>query len=223
MKVSIIEKIILSCVISLLGCSSVELVENWKNPDIILFDANKVLLVGMTNNKEARINFENELKKEFDNRGVVSMRSLDVFDLNFTDSRKTEKELDYFEESLLDKDFDAILLTKIIGSERRQSLKKTMNQLYNNKEGFNEDYRRHQNIYYDDEYYENYTVYNAETSLYCICTGKERSLIWRGSIDITDPKNIEKTIHDYVKLIVLVMKEQDLIFRKEYSNESTGL
>jgi hypothetical protein len=98
-----------------------------------------------------------------------------------------------------------------------------MNQLYNNKEGFNEDYRRHQNIYYDDEYYENYTVYNAETSLYCICTGKERSLIWRGSIDITDPKNIEKTIHDYVKLIVLVMKEQDLIFRKEYSNESTGL
>jgi hypothetical protein len=97
MKVSIIEKIILSCVISLLGCSSVELVENWKNPDIILFDANKVLLVGMTNNKEARINFENELKKEFDNRGVVSMRSLDVFDLNFTDSRKTEKELDYFE------------------------------------------------------------------------------------------------------------------------------
>jgi hypothetical protein len=94
----------------------VSLVENCKNPDIVLFDAQKVLIVGITNNEDARIKFENELKKEFDKRDVESMRSLDVFDLNFTDSRKTEKELDYFEESLLDKDFDAILLTKIIGS-----------------------------------------------------------------------------------------------------------
>ncbi len=206
------------------GCSDVSLVENWKNPDIVLFDAQKVLIVGITSDKDARIKFENKLKKQFDKRDVESMRSLDVFDINFTDSRKTEKELDYFEESLLDKDFDAILLTKLIGSETRQSLRKTMNELYESKDGFNEDYRRHQNIYYEDEYYENFTVYNAETSLYCICAGKERSLIWRGSIDIMDPKNIDKTIDDYVQLVILAMEEQDLIFRKEKQNdEVTGL
>lgn len=215
----------LSIVLLLLifGCSDVSLVENWKNPDIVLFDAQKVLIVGMTSDEDARTKFENGLKKEFDKRDVESMRSLDVFDVNFTDSRKTEKELDYFEESLLDKDFDAILLTKIIGSETRQSLKKTMNQLNNSKDGFNEDYRRHQNIYYEDEYYENFTVYNAETSLYCICSGKERSLIWRGSIDIMDPKNIEKTIDDYVELVIMAMEEQDLIFRKQNNDEVTGL
>jgi hypothetical protein len=99
-----------------------------------------------------------------------------------------------------------------------------MNQLYKSKDGFNEDYRRHQNIYYEDEYYENFTVYNAETSLYCICSGKERSLIWRGSIDILDPKNIDKTIDDYVQLVILAMEEQNLIFRKEKQNdEATGL
>lgn len=218
-------KLAVLCVIILLGCSSTELVENWKNPDIILFNANKVLLVGMTNNEKARIKFENKLIKEFNNRGVEAMRSLDVFDVDFNDSRKTEKELDYFEKTLLDKDFDAILLTKIIGSENRQSLKKTMDQLYGSSDGFSEDYRRHQNIYYDPEYYDNYTVYNAETSLYCICPGKERSLIWRGSIDVLDPKNIQKTIDDYIKLIIMAMEEQDLIFRKEkeVDNEVTGL
>jgi len=79
----------------------------------------------------------------------------------------------------------------------------------------------HQGIYYDTNYYDNFTVYHAETSLYCICGGKERALIWRGSIDITDPKNIEKTVDDYVKLVVIAMEEQDLIFRKD--KDITGL
>lgn len=217
------KKLLLILVIALVGCSSAEMVENWKNPEIVIFDANKVLLVGISNNEEARINFEDKLQKEFEARDVEAVRSLDVFDVKFTDSQRTEKELDALEQSLLDKGFDAILLTKIVGSESRQSFKNSVNELYNSRDGFNEDYRRHQDIYYQDEYYEMYTVYNAETSLYCICTGKERSLIWRGSIDILDPDNVEKTIKDYVRLIVIAMEEQDLIFRKEEKNEVTGL
>ncbi|WP_291868151.1 hypothetical protein [Maribacter sp.] len=212
------KKLTILLLIFIFSCSSTELIENWKNPDIDLFHANKVLLVGMTNNKEARINFESTLKKEFDAREVQSMRSIDVFDINFTDTQRTEKELDDVEQSLLDKDFDAILFTKIVGSESRQSLKKTINEFQNNGYDFKEDYRKHQGIYYDDEYYENYTVYNAETSLYCICVGKERSLIWRGSIDIIDPEKIEKTINDYVELVIFAMTEQNLIFRKEKDN-----
>lgn len=217
------KKLFLVLLIALMGCSSAEMVENWKNPDIVIFDANKVLLVGISNNQEARINFEGQLQKEFDNRKVEAVQSLDVFDVNFIDSKRTEKELDALEQSLLDKDFDAILLTKIVGSENRKSFMKSVDNLYNSRDGFNEDYRRHQDIYYEDEYYETYTVYNAETSLYCICVGKERSLIWRGSIDILDPDNVEKTIKDYVRLIVVAMEEQDLIFHKIKKDEVTGL
>ena len=217
------KKLFLVLLIALMGCSSAEMVENWKNPDIVIFDANKVLLVGISNNEEARVNFESKLQKEFDVRKVEAVRSLDVFDVAFTDSKRTEKELDALEQSLLDKDFDAILLTKIVGTESRQSFRKSINDLYKNRDGFNEDYRRHQDIYYEDEYYETYTVYHAETSLYCICMGKERSLIWRGSIDILDPDNVEKTINDYVRLIVVAMEEQDLIFHKIEKNEVTGL
>lgn len=217
------KKLVLVLLITLMGCSSAEMIENWKNPDIVIFDASKVLLVGISNNEKARTNFESKLQKEFDDRNIEAVRSLDVFDVKFTDSKRTEKELDALEQSLLDKDFDAILLTKIVGSETRQSFKKSIDDFFNNQEGFNEDYRRHQDIYYQDEYYDTYTVYNAETSLYCICMGKERSLIWRGSIDILDPDNIEKTVKDYVRLIVVAMEEQDLIFRKEAKNEVTNL
>lgn len=217
------KKLLFLSTILLLGCSSAELVENWKDPDTVIFNASKVLLVGMTYNQEARVAFESRLKNEFDLREVESMRSVDVFDVNFTDTKRTEKELDAVEQSLLDKDFDAILFTKIVGSETRQSFKKNVNDFYKNRYGFNEDYRRHQEIYYDEAYYESFTVYHAETSLYCICAGKERSLIWRGSIDIIDPQDIERTIDDYVKLVVLAMEDQDLIFRKESDGDIASL
>jgi hypothetical protein len=199
----------------LMGCSSISLVENWKNPDIVLFNANKVLLVGMTQSEEAREHFESQLKKEFTSRNVEALRSIDVFDLSLTNSRKTEKELDEVEQSLLDKDFDAILFTKITGSENRENFMKSISRWDDPQSRFNDDYLEHQGIYYDDNYYEKFTVYHAETTLYCICEGKERAMIWRGVIDITDPNNVEKAIKDYIKLVITALEEQDLIFTSQ--------
>ncbi|MEP0132655.1 MAG: hypothetical protein ABJJ25_02355 [Eudoraea sp.] len=207
-----------------LGCSSTELVDNWKNPDIVIFDASNVLIVGMTSNYKAQEKFETKMKREFSNRGVEAMRSLDVFDVKFTDSERSEEELDDMEQSLLDKDFDAILFTKILGSENKESFRKEMADVDNYYGKFKDDYLTHQDIYYDENYYDEYKVYHAETSLYCICVGKERELIWRGIIDITDPSNIKNVIDDYIELVVLAMEEQDLIFHKEADEEdSTNL
>ncbi|WP_149276999.1 hypothetical protein [Pareuzebyella sediminis] len=212
-------KLAIIVLLTIIGCTSTEMVENYKNPDIVIFYASKVLLVGMAQNEGVRVDFETNLKKEFDARNVEAMRSIDLFDVDFTNYRRTEKELDDVEQSLLDKDFDAILLTKIVGSESRQSFRKTLAELNKYGDGFKEDYQRHQDIYYDDDYYDKHTVYNAETSLYCICEGKERSLIWRGSIEINNPNNVEKTIEDYVQLVVAAMEAQDLVF---YKSEDEG-
>ena len=207
-----------------MGCSTSELVENWKNPDIVIFDANKVLIVGMTSNSKAQKEFETKMKRHFTNRGVEAMRSLDVFDVKFTDAQRSEEELDEVEQSLLDKDFDAILFTKILGSENKESFRREMIDINRYHDSFKNDYLSHQDIYYDENYYDEYKVYHAETSLYCICVGKERELIWRGIIDITDPSNIKNVIDDYIELVVLAMEEQDLIFHKEADEEdSTNL
>ena len=207
-----------------MGCSSSELVDNWKNPDIIIFDANKVLIVGMTANSKAQEEFETKMKRHFSKRGVEAMRSVDLFDVGFTDSERSEEELDDVEQSLLDKDFDAILFTKILGAENKETFRKEITDIDNFNAKFKDDYISHQDIYYDENYYDEYKVYHVETSLYCICVGKERQLIWRGIIDITDPSNTKKAIDDYIKLVVFAMEEQDLIFHKETDEEdSTNL
>ncbi|MBT8294265.1 MAG: hypothetical protein KJN70_13405 [Eudoraea sp.] len=205
-----------------MGCSSTELVDSWKNPDIVIFDASKVLVVGMTSNLKGQEDFETKMKRQFTKRGVEAMRSIDLFDVGFTDSERSEEELDDVEQSLLDKDFDAILFTKILGSEDKQTFRKDMADLDSYYGTFKEDYISHQDIYYDENYYDEYKVYRAETSLYCICVGKERQLIWRGIIDITDPSNIKNTVDDYVKLLVFALEEQDLIFHKEEDKEATS-
>jgi len=87
------KKLGIIALIVLMGCSSAELVENWKNPDIVLFDANKVLIVGMTQDDDARDDYETKLYKEFTQRGVESMRSIDLFDVAFTSAERSEQEL----------------------------------------------------------------------------------------------------------------------------------
>ena len=217
------KKSIVLLVLVFFGCSSAQLVSTWKNPDIVVFDAYKVLIVGMTPNEDAREIFETKMKREFKKQDVEAFRSIDLFDVTFTDSARSEEEMDEVEQLLLDRDFDAILFTKVLGSESVQSFRQRMAELDSYYGKFRDDYLTHQDIYYDTDYYDQYMLYHVETSLYCICVGKERELIWRGAIDITDPMDVKKTIDDYIKLLVLAMGEEDIIFRKESSEEPASL
>ena len=189
----------------------------------MIFDAYKVLIVAMTPDEDAQITFETKMKRQFSRRNIEAVRSIDLFDVEFTSVARTEEELDEVEQLLLDRDFDAILVTKVLGSENVQSFRNRMSDIDSYYGKFREDYITNQEIYYDRDYYDQYTVYHAETSLYCICVGKERELIWQGAVDITDPMDIKKTIDDYIKLVILAMGEQDILFRESRAEENTDL
>ena len=209
------KKGIIGLLLLVVGCSSVELVHSWKNPDIVIFDANKVLVVGMTANEDARELFETRMVRTFKKRDIEAVRSIDLFDVEFSSAARSEAEMDQVEALLLDRDFDAILFTKVLGSENRTVFLEKMTDLERYETGFREDYLAHQDIYYDDRYYDEFTVYHAETALYCICIGKERELIWKGALDITDPIDIKGTVDDYIKMIEFALEDQDLIFHAE--------
>jgi len=206
-------------VVILLGCTSAQIVSNWKNPDIVIFNASKVLIVGMARDEGVRKDFETRMKREFTKRDVEAVRSIDLFDVAFTQSARTEAELNRVEQQLLDKDFDAILFTKVLGSENHQSFVNQVAELDKDTWRFRDDYLSNQRIYYDQDNEDSFKVYHAETSLYCICVDKERELIWRGAIDITEPNNISKAIDEYIDLVVTALQDQDLIFRSQ-SNQS---
>ena len=217
------KKTIVLFVVVLIGCSSAQLVSTWKNPDYVIFDAYKVLVVAMTPDEDAQITFETKMKRQFAKRDIEAVRSIDVFDVEFTSVARTQEELDEVEQLLLDRDFDAILVTKVLGSESVQTFRNRMADIDSYYGKFREDYITNQEIYYDTDYYDQYMVYHAETSLYCICVGKERELIWRGAIDITDPMDLKKTIDDYIKLVVLAMGEEDVIFRAQDEDDPTNI
>lgn len=197
------------------SCGSTKMMDTYKNPDHVVFTAYKVLVVGMTPDEETRAAFESKLKAEFDKRKVEAMRSIDLFDVAFTMTAKTTDDLEAVEQQLIDKDFDAVLITKIVGTENKHTLKQSMAELASYGGDFRDDYLQNQSIFTDVDYFDAFKVYHTETSLYCICQDRERFLVWRGNIDITDPKNIQKSMDDYVKLVVNGMEQEDVIFRKK--------
>lgn len=205
-------KLIAISLLLLTGCSSTRLVGTWKNPDIVLFDAYQVLVVGMVQDDNARMEFETRFADALKEQGVDAVRSIDLFDVEFTSSKRSEKELEEVEQQLLDKGFDAILFTKVVGTENRRTFKEHLNNIDKMFVRFSNDYLEHQDIYYDPEYYDSFNIYHAETSLYCICVGKEINLIWRGEVDVAEPANVGKAIDSYIKIITKSMGEQDVIF-----------
>ncbi len=193
------------------GCSSSELVENWKNPEIDVFAAEKVLVLAMTNDVKNRKMFEKRLVDELEVKGVNAVNSEDFFNPEFTSRPRTEAELDALEREMLSEGFDAILVSKILGAEDKVTLIQSYRNWDKTFNGFEDDYYSSQGIYIEDEKMEKYTVYHAESALYCICPTKEREVIWKGSIDVTEPDSDRKAIKDYINMLVWALEEQDLL------------
>ncbi len=203
--------LVLVLVLCFIGCSTAQLVDSWKNPDVDSYVPSKVLVVGLTTSIEAKKQFENKLKDEFLMRGAEAYTSLEVFDPAFTSEKLTESELTALETQLLADGFDTIIFSKVVGSEDKIAYTKNFDVYDETFVKFKEDYLRYQDIFYNPDYYEEYTVYHAETSMFCICPTKDRELLWKGSIDIVDPQSIDKTVKDYISLIIEILDEEELI------------
>lgn len=203
--------LLLTLVVIFNSCTTTQLVQQWKNPEIDTLTISKVLIIGMTPNIEVRDQFEKLLKKEFELRGVDAVVSLDIFEPDFTTEKKTKKELKVIENILIANFFDAVLFTKVIGIEDKEVFLEEYKEKKYLDVKFKEDYYNHQDILEDSRYYKKYKIYNAESSLYCICPTKDRELIWKGYIDVVNPTSLKETVNDYVNLLILVLEKQNLL------------
>jgi RNA polymerase subunit RPABC4/transcription elongation factor Spt4 len=195
----------------LISCSSTQLVEQWKNPDIKTYAPAKVLVVGLTSNMVARQKFEDKLKEQLEMRGAEVHTSIAYFKPTFKTEKLTEEELLRLEQDLINDGFDTVLFSKVFGVEDKIAYTKNFDVYDETFVRFKEDYLRYQDIFYNPDYYEEYTIYHAETSMYCICPTKDRELLWKGYVDIVDPQSIESSVSDYVELIIAVLEEQQLV------------
>jgi hypothetical protein len=193
------------------GCSSSKLIKAYKNPETYTFEASKVLVIGMTANKELRSSFEKNVAEALEKENVNAVKSVDFFETSFTNRKQTIEELNALESQLLEAGFDAIVLTKVVGQQTKVPLIAVYDAVEKGKHNtFDKYYYGNQNLFFDTEL-AHYIVYSTETSLYCICPGKERELLWQGTIEVTKSSNSKRNIKDYTKTLIKTLEESNLL------------
>lgn len=203
--------ILLLSIIMLSGCSSIRVIDSWKNEDVLFFKPRKLLVVGVTDNLTARKIFERKLMEEFQKRNINAFESSEVMDISFTDSKKTETEIISMMASLEDKGFDAVIISIVKGVDDKRNYSRGYYTIDYRWRRFPSYYYYYQDIYYNPEYYSEYKIYHVETSIYNISENDDTSLIWVGALDIVDPQSISKTVDSYVAAIINKLETERLI------------
>ncbi len=192
--------------IMLISCTSTRLVDRWRNPEANEFKPQKIMILGITQNLTARKIFEEDLKTEFLNRNIDAAESTMVLGDDFTQSMKSEAEIEALNAKLISKGFDALVVTVVKGVDEIHSF-----QPENHWPQFGRYYYRFQDIYYNPGYYNDYKVYRVETSVYNIRETNGKSLVWVGDFEIVDPQKIRTSVTDYVKAITNRLEQDDII------------
>jgi len=197
--------------ILLVGCSSTRLVNSWKNPEITSFKPDKLLVVGMAQNLNARSLFEEKLRSQLFLRNINAVKSLKIFDPEFTHSKKNEADISEAVNMIRDKGFDAVLVAAVKSVENKKVMDKGYDDIDYNVNRFENYYFLNQDIYHHPGYYEEYKVYHVESSLYNITSDSKRTLIWKGSIDMIDPTKVHNSVIEFVDRIIKSLEKEKLI------------
>lgn len=192
------------------SCGSTKLIQQYKNPDTINFEANKVLVIGISDDTELRRTYEKMMTEQLDKRGVIAVKSIDFFESSFNNDKKSLEELNQIEGRLLDAGFDAILFTKITNQESRVTILDSYRKFAKDFQTFEDYYYGNQHIYFREQQ-DRYQVYTTETSLDCICPGKERELLWRGEIEVVDADKVNRNINSYMQILFNTLEENKLL------------
>ena len=83
-------------IFSLYGCSSSRLVDEYRNAETPNFQANKVLVVGLTSDPVLQRQFEYSLQQALETEDVIAVKSVDYFESTFSENNQTEEMEEYY-------------------------------------------------------------------------------------------------------------------------------
>ncbi len=198
----------------MVSCRSTQLISSWKSQETPVYEANKVLVIGLSDDLNNRRIYEGTLSTRLESKGVIAVRSVDFFESAFLQNEQSEEDLDAIEQQLLDAGFDAILFTKILGVTEKVTMVQSFRDIGETFDDFAQDYMQSQKYYETRSVPQQYKLYHTETNLYCICPGEARELLWSGKIDVVDG-NFKRNINDYVGLLLEALEKEQLLLVKD--------
>jgi len=188
----------------LIGCAaSTRIVNEWVDPEYSSPHFKRILVVGVSKQPGLRRTFEDEFVARLKAEGVDAVPSYRYIP---EDGEVPEARL---QEAVRQANADAALITRLVGVEKKTEV---IPGFYGPAPaltfGFYPGYTAFWRGYYEPPRVYQYDVYISETSLYDL---RKNQLVWSGTVQTTDPGNINREIKRYVANVIDALKSKNLL------------
>jgi len=203
---------------SLTGCASVSMVASWKEPSAPTKSYKKILVVGITENRQMRQVFEEVMADEMRTKGVSATAAYTITGIEAKQSREL------LEKAVTKTAADAVLTTRVTARKRATD---TRSGFVMTDRGFSNPYLNSDDIMPVDLYgfygasvvsYATFdmkpvevtssTTFTLETNLFDAATGK---LVWSGTSTSVNPKGIITVSKEFADVVSAALSKEGLI------------
>jgi hypothetical protein len=201
MRLRIFALFLMMGALTLAGCSSTELVNQWSNPAYTSASFKRILVIGVARQASIRRTFEDEFAAQLSAAGIDAVPSYRYISEGGPVGEERLKQ------AVAQAGADAAIITRLVKTEQKTVVTPGFYQpppavgLYNV-------YSWGWGGYYEPPSVYRYEVYISETTLYDMVKDQ---VVWSGTAQTASPGNIDKEIRSYAQIMVGAMKEKKLI------------
>lgn len=206
----------------LASCSGVKVVNAWKGDNIATMKNQNILVIARTQNKQARIAFEEEIANQLRSTGYTATESFKKFPKLTPDDQMTEDKEELIKTILKNEGYNGVIVTVIKDIQESTTVSQDGGYYAGGT------YGGYYPMYYGGFYgyyrspmsystYGNYTpssttvytskTYILETVIYNMDEPEGKQLVGVVTTEIEDPSNVTRTAEAYVKKIVEAFKK----------------
>ncbi len=190
----------LFCCLLLLSCSSYltssENVSKTKN------DYNKILVVGRSKDKTARIKFENSVVSQLAEKGLNGISSYSANAIININKEYSDSELVTLKKNLMSNGYDGVIVTNLINTEAYTDVvpgNSSTAYIPRRVGRFGRYLTYYPITTWEPDQLKSGTKYIFESSLYRLDEKQGENLQWIGRFEVKDPSSLETTVDNYAK------------------------
>jgi hypothetical protein len=196
--------LVIAATLTSAGCaSSTRIINQWTDPEYRAALFKKILVVGVSQQSSIRRTFEDEFVKALKATGVDAVPSYRYIP---EDGEAAETRL---REAVTQAGADAAVITRLVALDKRTEVlpgyyRPAPALTY----GFYPGYSSFWYGYYEPARIYHYDVYLSETSFYDLTKNR---LVWSGTVQTTDPGEIDKAIRRYIDAVIDALKSKSIL------------
>ncbi len=173
----------------------------------------KILVVGRSKDKIARIKFENEVVAQLNQKGVNAMASSDIDGTKILSDNLTENQTEALRAELVSLGFDGVIITNLINTEEYTDVIPGNSSTTYIPTRYGR-FGRHIGFYpvstWEPDQLQTGTKYIFESTFYNIINKEGDNLEWVGRFELKNPSSIDKIANNYAKELVTVLTKESI-------------